>query len=76
VNRSITQLPFNAPACHLPARQDNVSTHPILSLKASPAVVVADGLPQEKEMIRRPIDRQDYELYGLKEEEIKMVEGG
>jgi hypothetical protein len=40
-------------------------------------------LPQEKDLIRRlmqatnsQIDRMVYELYGLTEEEIKIVEGG
>ncbi|HMD89186.1 MAG TPA: hypothetical protein VKF38_08485 [Anaerolineaceae bacterium] len=43
----------------------------------------AARLPQKKEMIRRPVqatdgpvDRLVYELYGLTEDEIKIVEGG
>ena len=47
------------------------------------AQATAARLPQEKEMIQRQIqatdeqiDRLVYELYGLTEEEIKIVEGG
>jgi hypothetical protein len=41
------------------------------------------GTPQEQEMVKREIESTDrqidrlvYELYGLTEEEIKIVEGG
>jgi len=59
------------------------ATGPISGQLSSVYATGADRLPQEKEMIQRPvqatdeqIDRLVYELYGLSEEEIKIVEGG
>jgi hypothetical protein len=49
----------------------------------APSAPLRRGTPQEQEMVKREIESTDrqidrlvYELYGLTEEEIKIVEGG